>query len=289
MRRTRAFLFLLLLGTAPAVSWARADPEAAEPPAGRESRALPADAWVRTDSGGAAIVAASAIEEPPPPRTGRTGFKTLVRDVVQDFGHLPSRDSALWLAAGGAIAGLVAPIDDDLNGRLGGRGGVDAFFAPGKVIGYGAVQIGAAIGTWAVGRATDKRGHVAHLGLDLLRAQVLTQSLTYGLKYAVRRDRPDGSGGYSFPSGHASTTFASATVLQRHLGWRAAVPTYAVATYVAASRLHENRHYLSDVVFGGAVGLVCGRTVTRHGRANYTLAPMAVPHGMGIALARVAN
>jgi hypothetical protein len=47
------------------------------------------------------------------------------------------------------------------------------------------------------------------------------------------------------------------------------VPAYAFSSYVAASRLRENRHFLSDVVFGAAVGIIAGRTVTRHGREYY--------------------
>jgi membrane-associated phospholipid phosphatase len=235
------------------------------------------------------LAALDAPQAPRPPslENPHTGFKTLFKDVLQDFKHLPSRDSALWLGVTGGLAGLSVPIDDDLNERLAGSGAADAFFAPGKVLGYGAVQIGASIGTWVVGRVTNKRGRVAHLGLDLLRAQIVTQSLTYGLKYATRRERPDGSDGYSFPSGHASTTFASATVLERHLGWKFAVPTYAVATYVAASRLHENRHYMSDVVFGAGVGLIAGRTVTRHGRSNYAFLPVVVPGGVALQVARI--
>jgi hypothetical protein len=34
----------------------------------------------------------------------------------------------------------------------------------------------------------------------------------------------------------------------------------------AASRLHENKHYVSNVIFGAAVGSIACRTVTRHGR-----------------------
>jgi membrane-associated phospholipid phosphatase len=56
-------------------------------------------------------------------------------------------------------------------------------------------------------------------------------------------------------------TFAAATVLQRRLGYRAGIAAYAIASYVAASRLHDNRHYLSDVVFGAAMGIVIGRSV----------------------------
>jgi hypothetical protein len=218
-----------------------------------------------------------------------TGFKALVRDTIGDFKHLPSRDTAMWLAIGGGLSIAVSPLDDEVNDRLQGDGW-SAFYAPGKYIGYGWVQIGAAIGIWAIGRQVDKRGRAAHLGLDLLRAQIVTQTLTYALKAATQRERPDGSGNDSFPSGHASTTWATATVLERHIGWKAAVPTYLVATYVATSRLHENRHHLSDVVFGATVGLVAGRTVTRHGRHSYALIPITGPRGgVGIGLARVAD
>src|SRR5262245_8410944 len=50
----------------------------------------------------------------------------------------------------------------------------------------------------------------------------------------------------------------AATVLQQHLGYRAAIPTYLVASYVAMSRLHDNRHYASDVIFGAATGIMTG-------------------------------
>jgi membrane-associated phospholipid phosphatase len=216
-----------------------------------------------------------------------TGFKTLVKDMGGDFKHMFS-DLAplLWLGAGGAGALIVHPLDDNVNEHFINAGN-DAFWSAGQVLGLGYVQIGAAVGTWGIGRMVDRHGRAAHVGLDLLRAQVVTQTLTYGLKYSVQRDRPDGTSGYAFPSGHASTTFASAAVLQRHFGWKAGVPTYALATYVAASRLHDNRHYLSDVVFGSALGLAAGYTVTRHGRDHFALVPLAVPDGIGIALARI--
>ena len=222
---------------------------------------------------------APGATQPPPVR--HTGFRTLVGDIGGDFRHLLSKDAAIWSAVGAGTALALHPLDDDLNEKM--AGSDTAVFAPGRVIGYGAVQIGAAVGTWAIGRAVDKRGRVAHLGLDLLRAQIVTQSITYGLKYSVRRERPDGSSGYAMPSGHASTTFATATVLARHLGWKAAVPTYAVATYVAASRLHDNRHYLSDVIVGATLGVVAGRTVTRHGKSDYAMVPLPGPGVVGVA------
>ncbi len=83
------------------------------------------------------------------------------------------------------------------------------------------------------------------------------------------------------PSGHATVTFAVATVLQQHLGYKAAIPTYLIASYVATSRLHDNRHYASDVVMGAVTGVIVGRSVTYHGR-NFWGGPVVVPGGMAL-------
>jgi membrane-associated phospholipid phosphatase len=70
------------------------------------------------------------------------------------------------------------------------------------------------------------------------------------------------------------------------LGWKKAALAYVIAAYVATSRLHDNVHYASDVVFGSAVGVIAGRTVTRHGPNAWTFVPMNVP-GRGVALLMV--
>jgi hypothetical protein len=56
----------------------------------------------------------------------------------------------------------------------------------------------------------------------------------------------------------------------------------------AISRLPDNRHWLSDVVFGSTVGIVAGRTVTRHGRA-FPVAVTSVPGGVAILYVRHGN
>jgi membrane-associated phospholipid phosphatase len=122
--------------------------------------------------------------------------------------------------------------------------------------------------------------------MDEIEGQIIAGVIVLGLKETVRRERPvraDGTrpSGFSFPSGHATATFAAATVLQQHLGYKAGVPTYLVASYVAMSRLHENVHNASDVVFGAAIGIVVGRTVTWHGR-NFYASPMLLPRGTGV-------
>ncbi|MCC7417542.1 MAG: phosphatase PAP2 family protein [Acidobacteria bacterium] len=143
-------------------------------------------------------------------------------------------------------------------------------------------QVGGALATYTVGRLT-RSPRTARVGADLFRAQVLSQVVTQAIKLSARRTRPDGSA-LSFPSGHTSATFASATVLQRHFGWKAGIPAYAVATFVATSRIEERRHFLSDVAFGAVLGIVAGRTVTvGRGDARFAVAPVATSGGGGIA------
>jgi membrane-associated phospholipid phosphatase len=229
----------------------------------------------------------------PPPKPHHTGFQALVRTTGGDFLAFPKRQST-WviLAVGAGAAAAAHPADDNVNVRLTGNRTVSRMFAPGKYIGLGAVQAGAAVGTYLVGRYLlpletrdgEKTNKVSHLGFDLVRATIVTQVLTHSIKFAVQRERPDGSC-CSFPSGHASATFATAAVLERHLGVRGAWPTMLLAGYVAASRLHDNRHFLSDVMFGAALGTAAGWTVVgRHGRTDYALMPAPIRGGMAIVL-----
>jgi membrane-associated phospholipid phosphatase len=166
---------------------------------------------------------------------------------------------------------------------LAGSPAAKGFFAPGEMIGGARFQLAGALATYGVGRLIG-HSRVAEVGSDLVRANILAQAMTSSIKLSVRRGRPDGTQ-FSFPSGHASVSFAAATVLQRHFGWTAGVPAYAAASYVAASRIQESRHFLSDVAFGAVVGIVAGRTVTiGHGDHRFAVEPM-VPNGGGVGIA----
>lgn len=222
--------------------------------------------------------AAQVADEKKPPTPPHTGIHALTYGLLEDVKHLPSMPNAYLAMLGGGIAAGVHPIDDDINEKVKGAQNV---WRPGKYVGLTPVQMGTAAVIYAYGRLEDQP-KVSHLGMDLLRAQILTSGLTVGLKYATQRERPDGSDSHSFPSGHASITFATATVIERHLGWRYSVLGYTIASYVAASRLHDNRHWLSDVVFGSAVGAIGGRTVTQHGRNVWTMTPVPVPGGVAL-------
>jgi len=237
-------------------------------------------------------------KEEAPPLPMHTGLSGFVRTLGSDFMAFPQRRSTwVLLGIGGGLAMAAHPIDQEFNAHVSGSPAVGRFFAPGKVIGSTWVQVGSAVGLYAVGRyvipatkkGTPRTNRVSHLGYDLIRAQIVAQAFVQGVKQTVRRDRPTGEC-CSFPSGHAAAAFAAASVVERHLGYRAALPTLAIATYVAASRLHDNVHYLSDVAFGSALGLATGWTIVgRHGRSSYALLPVPVRGGVELTIARVAR
>ena len=218
-----------------------------------------------------------------PPTPAHTGLRALVGNLGEDIKHLPAMQNVYLAALGGGLALAAHPADASLNAHLQSQNDTgDDWWALGKYLGDTPEQIAMSIGTYAFGRWRNQP-KVAHLGMDLVQAQILTEMLVEPLKFSTQRLRPDGSNSLSFPSGHAAITFAAATVIERHLGWRKAILGYGIASYVAVSRLHDNRHWLSDVVFGAGVGSIAGRTVVHHRADYWAVTPVMMP-GHGVAL-----
>lgn len=220
-------------------------------------------------------------QSPSEPTPDPPSVVSLFTDIARDLRHLASRESILILAAAGAASLAVKPEDPTITLRASHSQPLDTAFDSGAFIGNGATQLGAAVGLYGLGRAFH-RPDAAALGADLLQSQLISGLLTQTVKYAVNRTRPDG-GTHSFPSGHSSATFATATVLERHFGWRIGVPAYALAGYVATSRLSENQHFASDVIFGAGIGIVSGRAMTiARSKVAVTVTPVPIHRGGGV-------
>jgi membrane-associated phospholipid phosphatase len=97
-------------------------------------------------------------------------------------------------------------------------------------------------------------------------ALVVDAALTYSLKKIVNRPRPyvtyptdiipySSESSMSFPSGHTSFAFATATSLSiKYPRWYVIAPSYLWAGAVGYSRMNLGVHYPSDVLAGAMLG-----------------------------------
>jgi membrane-associated phospholipid phosphatase len=208
--------------------------------------------------------------------------RSIGRHLKDDLREMISGPSLLILGTGATVALAVHPKDREVTQSVAGADTLEEALDPGNGIGSAYVQIATAAGTWIVGRFTH-HSRLAATGVDLVEAQLLNGVITQGLKHAVGRERPDG-GHYSFPSGHTSAMFATAGVIRQRFGWKAGIAAYGVGAYVGAARLGEREHYLSDVVFGAALGTVTGRAVGRAHKSRASFVVTALPMKGGFAL-----
>jgi len=228
----------------------------------------------------AAVSTPDGTNDPQSPTAGANGAAQLpsemarpegnaFRLVAGDFKNFFSADTGRTMGYVSLFAIASAPWDRE--GVNNGFNLPTTVFQSGNVIGSFMFQVGAGFATYGAGKAMHNQ-KVAFVGRDIVRAQILSQSFVQVLKYTVRRDRPDHSNDKSFPSGHAASAFATATVLNRHYGWKIGVPAYALGSYVALARMSWNRHHASDVVMGAGFGIASARTVTMAvGKSKFNL------------------
>jgi len=107
-------------------------------------------------------------------------------------------------------------------------------------------------------------------GLSLL----TTIGITSILKLSVHKTRPNGVCCNAFPSGHTSASFMGASFIHRRYGVGYAIPAYIAATYVAHTRVANDKHDLTDVTAGAMVGLLGSYLFTTRYK-GLTLEPLA--------------
>ncbi|OLE42485.1 MAG: hypothetical protein AUG11_01220 [Nitrospirae bacterium 13_1_20CM_2_62_14] len=148
----------------------------------------------------------------------------------------------------------------------------------GSRLGSGAVLAGISGALLAIG-LVSKQPRFRRAGLESLIAHAAAALTAQALKHLIGRPRPrmTHGGGFqfgpswdtgldSFPSGHATASFAVAAVLARHFP-RAGWLLYGAASFVALSRVARGSHFPTDVLAGVGLGLVAGYVIANPIRA----------------------
>ncbi len=102
-------------------------------------------------------------------------------------------------------------------------------------------------------------------GLEIASAEIISSLITTPLKLGIKRERPfvthtdiekhSTGGSYSFPSGHTSMAFATATSLSMvYPKWYVIIPSFTYASLMGYSRMYLGVHYPSDVLIGALIG-----------------------------------
>jgi len=225
------------------------------------------------------------------PSTGRwlPSLRSL-GDNVLDVATAPFQLSRMQqlevLGAAALTVGLMSEADGPVNTYVRRGGSSVASTSTGPLAGPGRlydrmgpdrVAFGAA-GLLATGGVLTGNRHWTRTSVRLAEAVVYT-NLVVGLgKGFFSRTRPAYTGdpvqadigafssahqNLSMPSGHTAQAFAVASVLAHEFDrWTVRVPAYTVAASVGLERIRSGDHWLSDVVVGGTLGYLIGRSVS---------------------------
>jgi membrane-associated phospholipid phosphatase len=216
--------------------------------------AVPASAAVRED----AAAVPPAAERPLEVGDGRRTIKGLPANLGRGAIGVFHKDNLVPLLAGSAATGLATIWDEDVREAAQPYGWGESFETGAGPI-WSSVFVATMFTAGRLSHATRFRA----MTYDMLDAAIVNLGYTTLVKVAVGRERPNGENEYSFPSGHTSNAFSLAAVAERHYGWKLGVPAYLLAGVVGASRIQQDKHYLSDVVAGATLGYIVGRTVVR--------------------------
>jgi membrane-associated phospholipid phosphatase len=190
------------------------------------------------------------------PKWGEARPIPFISDIPEDLDSSFLSWPVMFVVAGGVAASHISTMDLRIQKDYGGRRylgkGSDFLSTAGTAF----ILDPLALGFWGLGKLI-KNDSMEKTGETLVESILLTEVSVLIIKDAFHRERPDG-GQYSFPSGHTARAFTIASVLAVNHGPIAGIPAYAIASLIGFSRFDKDRHYLSDILFGAAIGTTIG-------------------------------
>jgi len=231
-------------------------------------RDLASAAWTEPGPGSAAPTARTipaGPESPTPPQSAIRWYHGLV-----------------FLGAVVALSPLDEPVRDEVQRHR--SSGSNDFAAAIRHLGQPEVYATVALGTLATGLVTGN-SRITRAGGRITAGLVLGGAIASGLKLAVGRQRPLGAqeqyvfhpftkADAAWPSGHTMTAFALATSISDEVhSTPVTIGMYTLATAVGWSRMNDNKHWLTDVVSGAAIGITSAKLMNGHWRVFGLSAP----------------
>ena len=198
--------------------------------------------------------------------------------IVDDLKALLTLDHLKIATVGLGAAGVAHTWDNDLEGQLRGEWFIARPSDLTDIVGSSHFNLPLSLGLWTTGRLTGRR-QLADSGSALLRTLAFTQLVVGPIKLAVRRDRPDLSSQYAFPSGHTANSFAIARLFHRQYGLRVGIPLYIAGALTGAGRMEGDKHYLSDVIMGAVLGGIVGNAITLESTSRIRALPQVSADG----------
>jgi hypothetical protein len=242
----------------------------------------------------AAIVAVTVFFQSAPARADGLGPADFFHDAGQYFTAPLRWDEEDWMYFGGTVAAIGAAhtLDGPVRNYFAGKHPVLDGQDPNST--RDALPAAALFaGTWLLSTAMgDQYGKGESYAM--IEAGIFSSITVEGLKFAAERARPNETldtndwraGGSSFPSLHASAAFAIGTVFAESgdddYRWLRRFIGYGTALATGYLRLHDNAHWLSDVVAGAAVGVA-----TAHFSINRRLERVQHLEGLNLSVAPI--
>ena len=196
------------------------------------------------------------------------------------------------MAGGASIAMHNTDADDNLNQNFQRHRAFKGFTDESlNIIGSPATHF-SATALWYVLSAQNKDEFNRERARTMMMALSITGLTTRGLKAIRDNDTPNGKT-WAWPSGHTSSSFTVASVLDEFYGPRVGVPAYALASLVGYRMMDTGDHWASDVVFGATLGWVVGHSVAGKHKKLEIAGFQVLPHignangmGMGVSLVK---
>jgi membrane-associated phospholipid phosphatase len=187
------------------------------------------------------------------------GFRTVYGDLENLL--------VLTGTLGASIAIRATGVDDAIRRRTDGSRQLGDFDEPIQLVGHPGMHFAAAGVLWLTSAvAKDLKTH--EFARTLAQALAVNGISTMALKVSANTTAPNGDE-MAWPSGHTSSAFTTAAVVNEYYGPLAGIPAFAVAGLVGYQRIDSRVHDFSDVVFGAMLGYVVGTSIARDKRLQF--------------------